>query len=317
MNWVDLVLIVIFFLAIWAGYSRGFILGSLDLLSWAGSFITAYTFYDHVKEIVQRFVDLKVWLLPVSFLITLLLARLLFSLFTRLIKRTLPSASNENRVNKLLGIIPGAINGAIIAIVVSALLLAVPLKHSINTETRNSRWATQLAMQSEWANKKLAPVFDEAVRHTMNSLTVNPASHEKVSLDFTYEKAKIRPFLEIKMLELVNGERKKHGLKPLKADPELTVVARAHSNDMLLKGYFAHESPDGRSPFDRMRDANVSFTTAGENLALAQTLEIAHNNLMNSPGHRANILHPSFGRLGIGVMDAGFYGLMISQEFRN
>jgi uncharacterized protein YkwD len=46
-------------------------------------------------------------------------------------------------------------------------------------------------------------------------------------------------------------------------------------------------------------------------------LELAHINLMNSPGHRANILQPSFGRLGIGILDGGFYGLMISQEFRD
>jgi uncharacterized protein YkwD len=38
---------------------------------------------------------------------------------------------------------------------------------------------------------------------------------------------------------------------------------------------------------------------------------------MNSPGHRANILNPSFGRVGIGILDGGFYGLMISQEFRD
>ena len=97
----------------------------------------------------------------------------------------------------------------------------------------------------------------------------------------------------------------------------MTRVARAHSKDMFTRGYFAHNTPEGKTPFDRMRAANIVFTAAGENLALAQTLEIAHNNLMNSPGHRANILQPAFGRLGIGVLDGGFYGLMISQEFRN
>jgi len=317
MNWVDVVLILIFLLTVWAGYHRGFILGSLDLLSWTGSFIAAYMLYDHTKVLLEKFFNLNVWLLPVSFLVSLVIARIFFGLLVRVITRLLPERSNHNFLNKFLGIVPGAINGWIVAIVISALLLALPFKDSINSETRDSKWATQLAMQSEWANKKLAPVFDEAVRHTMNSLTVHPSSNEKVPLGFTYKKAKVRPFLEIKMLEMVNEERVKHGLKPLQADPELTLVARAHSNDMFEKGYFAHQSPDGKSPFDRMRQANVKFATAGENLALAQTLEIAHINLMNSPGHRANILHPSFGRLGIGILDGGFYGLMISQEFRN
>jgi uncharacterized protein YkwD len=66
-----------------------------------------------------------------------------------------------------------------------------------------------------------------------------------------------------------------------------------------------------------MREANVRFRIAGENLALAQTLQMAHTGLMNSPGHRANILRPQFGRVGIGIMDGGKRGLMVSQEFRN
>lgn len=317
MNWVDLALIIIFVLAIWAGFSRGFIFGSLDLLGWAGSFILAYLFYSYTARAFAKITDLNIWLLPVSFLLTLVIARLLIGVITTFIIRSLPEQSHRNWLNKFLGIVPGAINGWILAIIISALLLALPLKDNINSETRESKWATTLAMQSEWANKKLAPVFDEAIRHTMNSLTVDPRSNKKVPLGFTYDKAEVRPFLEIKMLEMVNKERIKAGLKPLKADPEMSRVARAHSRDMFVRGYFAHNTPEGKTPFDRMRAAGVQFSAAGENLALAQTLEIAHTNLMNSPGHRANILHPSFGRLGIGILDGGFFGLMISQEFRD
>ena len=317
MNWVDFALILIFLLAIWAGLSRGFILGSLDLVGWAGSFILAYAFYNFTARALEKIVNLSIWLLPVSFLLILVVTRLFIGLITKYIIRLLPERSNHNWLNKFLGVVPGAINGWIVAIITSALLLALPLKDNINSETRKSKWATTLAMQSEWANKKLAPVFDEAVRHTMNSLMIEPKSNKKVPLGFTYEKAEIRPFLEIKMLEMVNKERAKEGLPALRNDPEMTRVARAHSNDMFVKGYFAHNSPEGKTPFDRMRAAGVHFNTAGENLALAQTLEIAHTNLMNSPGHRANILHPSFGRLGIGILDGGFYGLMVSQEFRD
>jgi uncharacterized protein YkwD len=66
-----------------------------------------------------------------------------------------------------------------------------------------------------------------------------------------------------------------------------------------------------------MREDGVRFRTAGENLALAPTLDIAHNGLMNSPGHRANILRPQFGRLGIGILDGGRAGLMVTQKFRD
>src|SRR6266852_9104940 len=119
------------------------------------------------------------------------------------------------------------------------------------------------------------------------------------------------------MLELVNGERVAAGLRPLVADSEITQVARQHSVDMFARGYFAHDTPEGHDPFERMREANVRFVTAGENLALAPTVQVAHRGLMNSPGHRANILHPQFSRVGVGIMDGGIRGLMITQDFRN
>ena len=119
------------------------------------------------------------------------------------------------------------------------------------------------------------------------------------------------------MLILVNKERAAKGLKPVKADEELAKVARKHSMDMFVRGYFSHYTPEGKNPFDRMKKDNIVFLTAGENLALSQTLDMAHDGLMKSPGHRANILHPTFGRLGIGILDGGIYGLMITQNFRN
>jgi uncharacterized protein YkwD len=317
MNWVDILLIVVILLAIWAGWAQGFIHGMLSLLTWVGSIIIGYLFHPYLANTLAKMFNLGVWLLPLAFVIMVIVARLILGWLAGFIYRTIPENANHNRVNKFFGMIPGAINGWIYAIVLSALLLALPFRHGINTATRESRYATQFAMQSEWANRKLAPVFNDAVRQTLNNLTVQPESKEKVDLSFSYDKGIARPALEIEMLEMINKERQKAGLKPLLHDPELTPVARAHSNDMLRRGYFAHETPEGKTPFDRMKAANVHFMNAGENLALAQTLTIAHNGLMNSPGHRANILNERFGRVGIGILDAGFYGLMISQEFRD
>jgi uncharacterized protein YkwD len=84
---------------------------------------------------------------------------------------------------------------------------------------------------------------------------------------------------------------------------------------MFARGYFAHDTPEGVDPFQRMQQAGIVFGIAGENLALAPTLDMAHNGLMNSPGHRANILRPEFRKVGIGVLDGGIYGKMWVQEF--
>ena len=86
---------------------------------------------------------------------------------------------------------------------------------------------------------------------------------------------------------------------------------------MFNLGYFAHQSPVTGSPFDRMKRANIPFGVAGENLAYAPNVQIAHEGLMNSPGHRANILRGEFSRVGIVVIKSDFRGSMFSQEFTN
>jgi uncharacterized protein YkwD len=205
----------------------------------------------------------------------------------------------------------------IIAAIVAALLLAVPISEGLSERTRNSGLANRLGVYAERLEGQLRPVFGEAIGRTLNLLTIRPDSNERVNLPFKVENSRPRPDLEQRMLGLVNQDRQAQGLQPLAPDPELTEVARRHSADMFARGYFAHETPDGLTPFDRMRAADVRFLIAGENLALAPTVSVAHTGLMNSPGHRANILRPQFGRVGIGIMDGGVRGLMVSQEFRN
>jgi uncharacterized protein YkwD len=318
MNWVDLALILVILLAIWGGWQRGFILGTLDLINWLGSILIGIAFYSYMANFLKMiFPALGAWLLPVAFIITIILARILIGLVTSRIAWSTTPRTNESAINKFFGMIPGFINGVIYATVIAALLLALPLWDDVTNNTRNSRIANKLSMEVEWMNEKLSPVFDKAVNQTINNLTIHPGSNESVKLPFKDNHPNVRQDLEAKMLQLVNAERTKRGLPPLQADPELTEVARAHSRDMFARGYFAHITPEGKSPFDRMNGAHVQYSTAGENLALAHSLSIAHNGLMNSPGHRANILSPSFGRVGIGILDGGFYGLMVSQEFRN
>jgi uncharacterized protein YkwD len=318
MNWVDIVLIVIILLSILGGWYRGFILGTLDLINWVGSLLLAFLFYPYTANLLKLlFPVLGAWLLPVAFIITAIIARLLIGMVTKRIAWATTQRTQDSVVNRFLGIIPGVVNGFIYATIIAALLLSMPLWDDITNNTRNSSIANRFSTQVDWVNNKLSPVFDKAIHQTINNLTIHPESNELVKLPFKDNHTTVREDLETKMLQLVNEERTKRGLSPLAADPQLTAVARAHSQDMFARGYFAHITPEGKSPFDRMNEAHVSYLTAGENLALAHSLSIAHNGLMNSPGHRANILNPQFGRLGIGILDGGFYGLMVSQEFRN
>src|SRR5690606_23930162 len=105
------------------------------------------------------------------------------------------------------------------------------------------------------------------------------------------------------------------GLGSLTLDQSLVDVARDHSSDMWARGFFSHVNPDGLDPFDRMKAAGIKFGWAGENLAIAPTTAVAHQNLMDSPGHRENLLSPNFRRIGIGVAHHSEMGLIFTQVF--
>ena len=108
--------------------------------------------------------------------------------------------------------------------------------------------------------------------------------------------------LEKEVVTLVNQERAKQGLAALKDNSEVSNVARTKSEDMRDKNYFSHTSPTYGSPFDMMKKFGITYTAAGENIAMGQpTAASVMNAWMNSPGHKANILSKDFTEIGVGV----------------
>ena len=318
MSLIDLLLLLVIFMSVFYGYRKGFILGTLELVLLALSIVFAVLTSVYVAGFIGKYINLTgVWTLPLSFFLCFILAR---SVLSALVARMIDSLTvevNEGLPNKVLGLIPGAVNGLIYAAIISAVLVASPIFAQYANETEKSLLVKMLTPPVEWAESKLSPVFAKAINHSSKKLTIKPDSEKYFELPFSVKNAKVREDLEAEMLLMINKERKKEGLNALEADPEMREVARAHSVDMFAKSYFSHINKEGKTPAERARKAGVRFLTAGENLALAPTLEVAHTGLMNSPGHRANILYKSFKRVGIGILEDRRQGLMITQNFRN
>ncbi len=115
---------------------------------------------------------------------------------------------------------------------------------------------------------------------------------------------------------LVNVERSKRGLSQLSFNSQLSNVATLKSQDMINKNYFSHTSPTYGSPFDMMKQFNISYRAAGENIAMGQrTPAEVVNAWMNSQGHRENILNPNFTDIGVGVAKSSNGTLYWTQMF--
>ena len=109
--------------------------------------------------------------------------------------------------------------------------------------------------------------------------------------------------MEQEVLKLVNQARAENGLNPLSWADDLADIARAHSADMIERGFFSHTNPDGQSPFDRIKSNGISYRAAAENIAYGQPdAEAVMNSWMNSAGHRANILNENLKEIGIGAV---------------
>ncbi len=118
------------------------------------------------------------------------------------------------------------------------------------------------------------------------------------------------------VVDLTNAERARHGLRPLTVDARLAAAAQAHSADMVRRGFFAHESPDGRQVWDRAVAAGYAYRKVAENIAAGQrTADEVVRGWMGSPGHRANILDGDLTQIGVGRADGGSYGVYWTQVF--
>lgn len=118
------------------------------------------------------------------------------------------------------------------------------------------------------------------------------------------------------VVNLVNQQREKNGLAPLKLSTSLDNVAQSKAQDMINENYFGHTSPKYGSPFNMMSEYGIHYSYAGENIAAGQAdPTTVMQDWMNSPGHRANILNKNYTEIGVGVAHGGSYGTYWVQEF--
>lgn len=108
---------------------------------------------------------------------------------------------------------------------------------------------------------------------------------------------------ETLLLGLVNQERERAGLPKLELNQQLSDAARNHTMLMVEHGQLSHQFPGEPALIDRVGGTGLKFDSSGENVAYAPTVEDAHQDLMRSPPHRANILNPIYNIAGISLME--------------
>ena len=315
-NWVDLVILVVVGFYLIDGVRRGFLVSFANLISFVSSLVLALRFYPVAQKIlVSNFSIPASFAKALGFFSVAVLSEWILSILVSFLLKRIPPQIWRARWNKLLGVIPAVLDSLILVAFGATLIVVLPTKPEIKRDVTQSKIGGFLVKQTARLESEVGSVFGEAVRDSLTYLTIKPGSSERVTLPKTEKTLSVDEKSEGEMFRLINEERRNLGKEELIWQPEIVPVARAHGVDMWERSYFSHYSPEGKDVGDRLKEAGISFRLAGENLALAPNVTLAQDGLMNSEGHRANILEPKFKKVGIGVIDNGIYGKMFVQVF--
>lgn len=322
MNWVDGAVLLIISLYLVEGLRRGFIEQTLELF---GFFLTIFVAFWIYKPAGAWLIDnvgvTKMMADPLGFLIVWIFLQILFSIALRLGYPLIPVKIRAARVNREAGILPAFFRALIVITILLTFISIAAVPSQLRNAIDDSWVGPKFLANSSRVESALNTIFGRDIRDGLSFITVPVyneqivAPNESVELGFEVTNVSIDYRSEQQMLGLINRERANEGLAILAWDESLSVVARDHSRDMFAKGYFSHRNREGLSPFERMNNAGITYRFAGENLAFAANVTLAHGGLMRSPGHRANIMQNNFQKVGIGVIDGGVYGKMFTQVF--
>lgn len=316
---IDAALLLLISAAVWGGYRSGFIATTYGLATWIVSFAAAVVFQQQAAQLVEKFGLAPATARPIGFIVLLVLVEALFSIagffaltpIVRAVHRVRPIEAAD----RVLGIFPAAARALFVLGIVLAALVVSPVSSDFKATIESSRIARGLIDQISALQPTLARLSGQ-LEESVPLFVTRLGEDQSKSLDLPNDlPLSADSVAERQMLDLLNEERTAAGLRALIWDDRLLPVARQHSEEMLRLKYFAHQSPMSGTPFDRIKKAGIMYSRAGENLAYAQSVSVAHRGLMQSPGHRENILRPEFTHIAIGVISAGPYGRMFTQLF--
>jgi len=316
---VSLVIIAAIIFSAFSGSRRGLVLIGLELISFVIATVLALAVYHPVGALLKSLAHISISLSNVAgFVVVWVITEVTCALLIRFV--LLPHLTRHlqlSTINRIGGSVLNMVKTAAIITLGLAIFAGLPLTPNTKSPVTEGFVAKQLLASSGNLSSKLADGLGRDLSNSLTFFTItsDPESEKRINLGFTTTNVSVDAQAEAAMLVLLNRERTTRGLPALTLNDKARAVARTYSTDMFARGFFSHISPEGKNPFDRMKAGGVKYGSAGENLALAPTLQMAHTGLMNSPGHRANILSPNYRTVGIGIVDGGPYGLMITQDF--
>ncbi len=319
---LDAVILIVFGLLALRGWFRGFVREAMDLVGLVLGILLAFRLGPAVGRIVEAMGGLS----PdagrlAGGIIVFVLVGVGSAVVTRIVERKarLPGL---NLANKVGGAGLGLAWGVFLVTLLLTLGVILPMPPSVADAIESSAVSRTLTDSDGIAQETFRSLAGDRVaealvnlRDVLGERRVVIDEAERVELPpVDADDLEEEPSRAVEVFELLNRARIDAGLEPLAWSAALSDVGVNHAGEMYRAGYFSHVSPITGTVGDRLGGAGITFSVAGENLALAASSGEVHAGLMDSPGHRANMLSDAYRRVGVGVV-GGPLGLMTVQVF--
>lgn len=315
-NWVDLVILLILVYYVWEAFTYGLWGILIDFASFLGSILISLRVYKFVAVLLKNNFNLtSSFSNALGFIFVSIALEILLSYLFKYLINKLPKKILKFKFNRFLAIIPAMGEALILIAFLLTSLVALPVQPAIKKAVSESKIGGIILKATSGVEKDINKIFGGAINDSLTFFSVEPKSNSTVKLPTGENKLSYDHDAETQMFADVNHERTSRGLPALSWSPKIVGIAEAYAMDMWQRHYFSHYNPEGKTLVDRFKAAGITYSVAGENLALAPTTETAMNGLMNSPEHKDNILNKDFRKVGIGVVDNGIYGKIFVQEF--
>jgi len=315
-NYIDLIIILILIFFVAEGVRVGLWPMLADFFSFLFSIIFALILYPLFSDLVKSNFSISHSFSNVlGFLFAAVLLGAAFSYFISLFVHKIPLKLWKNRWNHFVAVIPAIGEALILVAFILTLVIGIPVSPEIKSDISDSKIGSAILQNTSVFSSNINNVFGGAIEDSLTYLTVQTESTELIPIVAKTQTLSTDGESEIEIFNMVNEERRKRSVGSLTWEDGLAQVGRDYAFDMWQRKFFGHYSPERENVADRLDNAEINYTFAGENLALAPGAAIAHVGLMNSEGHRDNILDKNYKKVGIGCVDNGVYGKIFVQVF--
>ena len=277
-NYIDLIIILVLVYFATEAWRHGFWVILADFISFLGSILISLSFYKYASLFLRSNFSLSNSVSnALGFLATAIITEGVLGFILAKFLHKVPEKLREHTLLKIAAMIPGVGEGLILIAFILTLAVAFPIRSSIKSDIVRSRLGGVILAKTVVVERSVNEIFGGVIEDSLTYLTVKPGSRESISVPTQSNSLKTDTEGAREMFSLINKERNKLGIPELTWNEKIVGISQSYATYMWENHYFGHVSLDGEDVGNRLKEAKISYSVAGENLALAPTVNSAHN----------------------------------------